>query len=145
MDPQIFSKALWGGWQEVDDPPLGQVDAGLLGGILCDKFGTGPLSISDEQLNHRAKFRIVSVKPAEYDKSMKLTREHTARSWRVTWAEFKKQPYTPWAPDPDREYPARETHQGGRGRKHRRQRDPEELVDLMATSESTGELEPKYP
>ena len=145
VDPRIFSKALWGGWQEVDDPPSGEVDAGVLGGFLLDKFGAGLSSISDEQLNHKAKFTIVGVKPVDYDKGMKLTRHHTAGGWRVTWAESKKQPYTPWAPDPDREYPAPKTHRGGRGQKHRRQRKPEELVDLTATSESAGEPEPKYP
>ena len=45
VDPRIFSKALWVGWQEVDDPPAGEVDAGLLGGILRDKFGAGLSSI----------------------------------------------------------------------------------------------------
>ena len=59
--------------------PAGEVDAGLLGGILRDKFGAGLSSISDEQLNHKAKFTIVGVKPAEYDRSMKQTRQHTAR------------------------------------------------------------------
>ena len=87
VDPQTFSKALWVGWQEVDTPSLGEVDAGLLGGILCDKFGAGLSSISDKQLNHNAKFTIVGVKPAEY--------EHTARGWRVTWAESKQQPVHP--------------------------------------------------
>ena len=79
MDPQIFSKALWVGWQEMDDPPSGEVDAGLLGGILRDNFGAGLSSISDAQLNHKAKFTIVGVKPVDYDKGMKLTRHHTAR------------------------------------------------------------------
>ena len=46
----MFSKALWVGWQELDDPPAGEVDAGLLGGILRDKFGAGLSSISDAQL-----------------------------------------------------------------------------------------------
>ena len=64
VDPQTFSKALWVGWQEVDDLPSGEVDAGLLGGILRNKFGAGLSSISDEQLNHKAKFTIVGVKPA---------------------------------------------------------------------------------
>ena len=99
VDPQIFSKALWVGWQEVDDPPLGELDAGLLGGILRDKFGDGLSSISDAQLNHKAMFTIVGVKPVDYDKGMKLTRHHTARGWKVSWAESKMQPYTPWAPD----------------------------------------------
>ena len=144
VDPQIFSKALWVGWQEVNDPPSGEVDAGLLRGILRDKFGAGLSSMSDEQLNHNAKFTIVGVKPVDYDKGMKLTRQHTARGRKVSWVKSKKQPYTPWAPDPDRDYPARRTHQGGRGQKHRRQRDPEEQVDLRATSESEGEPEAKY-
>ena len=74
VDPQTFSKALWVGWQEVDDPPSGEVDAGLLGGILWDKFGAALSSISDEQLNHKAKFTIVGVRPAEYDRGMRLTR-----------------------------------------------------------------------
>ena len=95
VDPQTFSKALRVGWQEVDDPPSGEVDTGLLGGILRDKFGAGLSSISDEQLNHKAKFTIVGVKPAECDKGMKLPRQHTARGKRVTWAESKKQPCTP--------------------------------------------------
>ena len=84
MERQTFSKALWVGWQEVDNSPSGEVDAGLLGGILRDKFGAGLSSISDEQLNHKAKFTIVGVKPAEYDRGMKLTRQHTAGGWRVT-------------------------------------------------------------
>ena len=128
----------------MDDPPSGEVDAGLLGDILRDKFGAGLLSISDEQLNHKAKFTIVGVKPAEYDRGRKHTMQHTARGWRVTWAESKKQPYTPWVPDPDREYPARKTHRGGRGQKHRRQGEPEDQVDLTATSESEEEPHPKY-
>ena len=136
VDPQIFSKALW-----VDDPPSGEVDAGLLGGILRDKFGAGLLSISDEQLTHTAKFTIVGVKPVDYDKGMKWTRHHTARGWKVSWAESKKQPYTPRAPDPDRDYPARKAHRGGPRQKHRRQRDPEEQVDLTATSKLEGEPE----
>ena len=123
-DPQTFSKTLWVGWQEVDDPPSGEVDAGLLGGILRDKFGAGLSSISDEQLNHKAKFTIVGIRPAEYDRGMRLTRQHTARGWRVTWAESKKQPYTPWVLDPDGDYPARKTHRGSRGQKHRRPREP---------------------
>ena len=49
------------------------MDAGLLEGILRDKFGSGLSSISDEQLNHKAKFTIVGVKPVDYDKGMKLT------------------------------------------------------------------------
>ena len=143
IDPQTFSKALWVGWSEVDNPPSGEVDAGLLGGILRDKFGPGLSSISDEQLNHKAKFTIVGVRPAEYERGMKLTRQHTARGWRVTWAELKKQPYTPWMPDPDRDYPARRVHRGARGQKHRR-REPDDPVDLFATSESEGEPDPKY-
>ena len=79
IDLQTFPKALWVGGQEVDDPPSGEVDAALLGGILRDKSGTGLSSISDEQLNHKAKFTIVGVKPAAYDRGMKLTRQHTAR------------------------------------------------------------------
>ena len=79
VDPQTFSKALWVGWQEVDDPPSGEVDAGLLGSILGDKFGASLSSISDEQLNHKAKFTIVGVKPADYNKGMRLTQQHTAR------------------------------------------------------------------
>ena len=143
IDPQTFSKAPWVGWSEVDDPPSGEVDAGLLGGILRDKFGPGLSSISDEQLNHKAKFTIVGVRPAEYERGMKLTRQHTACGWRVTWAESKKQPYTPWMPNPDRDYPARRTHRGARGQKHRR-REPDDQVDLTATSESEGEPDPKY-
>ena len=115
VEPQIFSKALRVGWQEVDDPPSGEVGAGLFGGILRDKFGAGLSSISDEQLNHKAKYTIGGVKPVDYDKGMKLTRHHTARGWKVSWAEPKTQPYNPWAPDPDRDYPARKTHRAGRG------------------------------
>ena len=136
--------ALWVGWQEVDDPPSGEVHVGLLGGILRDKFGAGLSSIADEQLNHKAKFTMVGIRPAEYDRGMRLTRQHTARGWRVTWAESKKQPYTPWVPDPDRDYLARKTHRGSCGQKHRRPREPEDQVDLMATSELEGELDPKY-
>ena len=132
IDPQTYSKALWVGWQEVDDPPSGEVDAGLLGGILRDKFGAGLSSITDEQLNHTAKFTIVGIRPAEYERGMRLTRQHTARGWRVTWAESKKQPFTPWVPDPDRDHPPRKTHRGSRG-KQRRPRDPDDQVDLTAT------------
>ena len=128
----------------MDDPPSGEVDARLLGGILRDKFGAGLSSISDAQLNHKAKFTIVGVKPVDYDKGMKQTRHHTARGWQVSLAESKKQPYTPWAPDLDTEYPARKAHLGGRGQKHRRQHGPEEQVDLKATSDSEGELEAKH-
>ena len=144
VDPQTFSKALWVAWQEVDNPPSGEVDAGLLGGILRDKFGASLSSITDEQLNHKAKFTIVGIRPAEYDRGMRLTRQHTARGWRVTWAESKKQPYTPWVPDPDRDYPAQKTHRGSRGQKQCRPRDPEDQVDLTATSESEGEPDPRY-
>ena len=120
------------------------MDAGLLGGILRDKFSAGLASISDTQLNHTAKFTIVGVKPVNYDKGMKLTRHHIARGWKISWAESKKQPYTPWAPDPGREYPARKAHRGGRGQKHRRKQDPEEEVDLTAASDSDGEAEAKH-
>ena len=143
IDPQVFSKALWVGWQEVDDPPSGEVDAGLLGGILRDKFGAGLSSITEEQLNHTSKFTIVGVRPAEYERGMRLTRQHTARGWRVTWAESKKQPFTPWVPDPDRDHPRRKTHRGSRG-KQRRPRDPDDQVDLTATSGSDGEPDSKY-
>ena len=143
IDPQVFSKALWVGWQEVDDPPSGEVDAGLLGGILRDKFGAGLSSITEEQLNHTSKFTIVGIRPAEYERGMRLTRQHTARGWRVTWAESKKQPFTPWVPDPDRDHPPRKTHRGSRG-KQRRPRDPDDRVDLTATSGSDGEPDSKY-
>ena len=105
VDPETFSKALWVGWQEVDDPPSGEVDAGLIGGILRDKFGAGLSSMSNKLLNHKAKFTIVRVKPVNYDKGMKLTRQHTARGWRVTWAESKKQPYNPLGPRPGQGLP----------------------------------------
>ena len=143
IDPQVFSKALWVGWQEVDDPPSGEVDAGLLGGILRDKFGAGLSSITEEQLNHTSKFTIVGIRPAEYERGMRLTRQHTARGWRVTWAESKKQPFTPWVPDPDRDHLPRKTHRGSRG-KQRRPRDPDDQVDLTATSGSDGEPDSKY-
>ena len=145
IDPQVYSKALWVGWQEVDDPPSGEVDAGLLGGILRDKFGAGLSSITEEQLNHTSKFTIVGIRPAEYERGMRLTRQHTARGWRVTWAESKKQPFTPWVPDPDRDRdrPPRKTHRGSRG-KQRRPRDPDDQVDLTATSGSDGEPDSKY-
>ena len=118
--------------------------AGLLGGILGDKFGAGLSSISDAQLNYIAEFTIVGGKPIDYDKGMKLTRHHIARGRKISWAESKKQPYNPWAPDPDRGYPARKAHHGGQGQKHRRKQDPEEEVDLMAASDSDGELEAKH-
>ena len=79
VDLQVFSKALWVGWQEIDDPPAGEVDVGLLGGILRDKFGAGLSFISDAQLNHMAKFTIVGIKPVDYYKGMKLTRHLIAR------------------------------------------------------------------
>ena len=100
VDPQVFSRVLWVGWQENDDPSAGEVDAGLLGGILRDKFGAGLASISEAQLNHAAKFTTVGVKPVDCDKGMKLSRHHIARGWKISWAESKKQPYTPWAPTP---------------------------------------------
>ena len=81
VDRQIFSKALWVGWQEVDDPPTGEQDAGLLGGILRDKFGAGLSSMSHEQLNHKAKFTIFGVTPIDYHKGMKLTRHLIPRGW----------------------------------------------------------------
>ena len=74
---------------------------------------------------------------------MRLTRQHTARGWRVTWAESKKQPFTPWVPDPDRDHPPRKTHRGSRG-KQRRPRDPDDQVDLTGTSGSEGEPDSKY-
>ena len=75
VNPVLFSKALWVGWQELDEPPAGEVGAGLLGGILRDKFGVGLACISDAQLNNTAKFTIVGVKPVDYNKGMKLTRQ----------------------------------------------------------------------
>ena len=86
----MFSKPPWVGWQELDDPPAGEVDTGLLGGILRDNFGAGLSSISDARLNHTSKFTIVGVKPVDYDKGMKLTRHHIARGWKISWAESKK-------------------------------------------------------
>ena len=38
----------------MDDPLAGEVDTGLLGGILGDTFGSGLASISEAQLNHFA-------------------------------------------------------------------------------------------
>ena len=84
VDPHVFSKALWVGWQEIDDPPAVDVDAGLLGGILRDKFGTRQASISDAQLNHTTKFTIVGVKPVDYDKGMKLTGHHLAPGRKIS-------------------------------------------------------------
>ena len=52
IDRAVYSKSLWIGLQEVDDPPAGEVNAGLLGGILRDKLGSGVASISEAQLNH---------------------------------------------------------------------------------------------
>ena len=86
-----------------------------------------------------ANFTIVGIKPANYDNGMKLTRHHIAWGRKISWAESKKQPYTPWAPDPYREYPARKTHRGGRGQKHRRKHDPEDDIDLTGASDSDGE------
>ena len=45
VDPQVFSKGLWVVWQEVDDPPAGEVDAGLLRGITATSSvpGSRPL------------------------------------------------------------------------------------------------------
>ena len=76
-DPQVFSKALWVGWQELDEPPAGGLDTGLLGGILRDKFGAG-------RSYHMAKFTIVGIKPADYDKGMKLTWHHIARGGKIS-------------------------------------------------------------
>ena len=84
VDPQVVSKALWVGWQEIDEPSAGEVDAGLLGGILRDKFGAGLSSISDAQLNLTAKFTIVGVKPVDYDKGMKPSGHHIARGWKIS-------------------------------------------------------------
>ena len=78
------------------DPPAGDVHAGLLGGILRDKFGSGLSPISHAQLNHTTRFAIVGIKPADYDHGMKLVHNHMARRSRISWAESKKQPYTPW-------------------------------------------------
>ena len=132
------------GWQEVDDPLAWEVDVALLGRILRDEFGAGLASISDAQLNHTAKFTIVGVEPVDYDKGMKLTRHHIARGWKISWVESKKQPYTPWAPEPDRKYLARKAHRGGRGQKHRRKQDPKEEVNLTAASDSNGETQAKH-
>ena len=105
MDPQVFSKALWVGWQELNKPPSGEPDAVLLGGILRDKFGAGPWSIWDAKLNHTTKFTIVGVNPVDYHRGMKLTRHHIARGWKISLVESKKQPCIPRAPNPDRESP----------------------------------------
>ena len=35
---------------------------------------------------------------------MKLTRHHIAQGWKISEAESKKEPYTPWAPNPYRVY-----------------------------------------
>ena len=75
----MFSKALWLGWQELEDALAGEVDAGLLGRILRDEFGVGLSSVSDAQLHHTAKLPIAGVKPVDYNKGMKLTRHHIAR------------------------------------------------------------------
>ena len=139
----MFSKALWVGWQELDDPPAGEVDAGLLGGILCHKFGAGLSSMSDVELSHTATFTIAGVQPVDYDKVMKMTRRHIARGWKISWAESKK-PYTPSAPDPDMEHPARKTHRGGRGQKHLRKHAPEDKTDLTGASDSNGEPDAKH-
>ena len=120
-----------------------EVGAGLLGGILREKLGARHASISDAQLNHTAKFTIVGVKPIDYEKGMKLTRYHIARGSKISWAKSKKEPYTPWAPDWDREYPARKAHRGGRGQMHQRSQDLEEDVDLTAAAATDGELEVK--
>ena len=79
VDPQVFSKALWVGWQEIDDLPAGELDTGQLGGILRYKVGARLSSISDAQHNHTAKCTIVGIKRVNYDEGMKLTRQNIAR------------------------------------------------------------------
>ena len=138
------SKAVWVGWQELDDPPSGEVDPGLLGPILRDKFGAGLLSISDAKLNHTAKITIAGVKLVDYNKGMKLTQHHIARGRKMSWAESKNQPYTPWAADPSSEYPTRKTHCVGRGQKHRRKHGQTNEVDLTGASDGEGEPEAKH-
>ena len=144
VDLRLFSKALQVRWQGPDDPPAREVDAGLLGGILRDKFGAGLSSISDTQLNHMPKFTIVGVKLIDYDKGMKLTRQHIAQDWKMSLVESKKQPYTPRAPHPDTEYPARKTDRGGRGQKQRCKQEAEDEVDLTGGSDSDGVREAKH-
>ena len=83
-DPQLLSKALWVGLQAVDNPPAGDVDASLLGGIVRNKFRSGLLSISDAQLNHTARLTILEIKPADYDRGMKLIHNYTVRGWKIS-------------------------------------------------------------
>ena len=78
VNPLVIFKAPSVAWQEVDDAPAGEVDAGWLRGILRDKFGAGLASIADAELNHPEKFNIVGVTHVDYDKGMKLTRHHIA-------------------------------------------------------------------
>ena len=53
------------------------------------------------------------------------------------------QPYTPWTPNPDREYASRKTHRGARGQKHC-QRETDTDIDLTEISKSGDEPEAKY-
>ena len=84
-------------------PHASKVNESLLGGVLRDKFKAGLASTTGPPLNHYAKFTIVGVKHADYTKRMKLVRHHIARGWKISWVESKKQLYTLWTPDPQRE------------------------------------------
>ena len=53
------------GCQNPDDPLAGEVDVRVLGSIIRDKFGAGLSSMSDAQLNPKARFTIVGVKPVD--------------------------------------------------------------------------------
>ena len=64
MNPRVFSKASWVGCHDLDNPPLGKVDARLLGSIIRDKLGAWLLSIWDAQLDPKARFSIVG-KPVD--------------------------------------------------------------------------------
>ena len=126
-------------------PSAREVDAELMEeGVLRDKFGAGLSPIWDAHLIHTTKFIIPGVKPVNYDQFMKLNRHHISQGWKISSAESKKHPYTPWARDPDSQYPVRQNHLGGQGRKHRRKHDPEDEVDLTGASDSGGLPEAKH-
>ena len=140
----MHPKAPWVGWQELDDPPAGEVDAGLLGGIGWHRVASERGSRPSRTRSLITRQNSPSCKPVDYDKAMKLIRHDIAQGWKISGAQSKKQPYTPWALTPIGSTPLAKPHRGGRGQKHRCKHDPGDEVDPTGASDSVGEPEAKH-